>query len=77
MSRPGEVKVQHGKVANDLMMCWGDGTAKADAALLIRALTSPTHRPIDNTWAPSLIDDLKDRGYDITTLKISIEKATV
>lgn len=74
VARPGEVKIQYGKVANDLMMCWGDGTAKADAALLICALTSPQHQPFDNTWEPSLVDELKARGYDITTLRISIEK---
>lgn len=73
-ARPGQVKIQYGKVANDLMMCWGDGTAKADANLLICAVTSPKHHPFDDTWEPSLLDELRDRGYDITTLRISIEK---
>lgn len=29
---------------------------------------------MDKTWHPSLLEELEARGYDLATLKISVEK---
>ena len=76
-ARSGQIKCQWGKLADadpDLVLCWGDGTAKADANLLHHALSSKDYSPMDKTWHPSLLEELEARGYDLATLKISVEK---
>lgn len=77
--KAGQLKVSYGKLADhapDIIVASGDGTGRADRALLMHAITSPTHHPFDDTWEPSLVDELTARGYDITTLRISISKRT-
>ena len=75
--KKGQLKIGYGKLkdhAPDIVVASGEGTTRADRSLLLYAITSKTHRPLVNKWAPSLVDELIARGYDITTLKISIEK---
>ena len=76
-AKPGQLKVQYGKLPYDepdLIFAWGDGTNKADSHLLMNALHEERYHPFDKSWSPGVVDELEKRGYDITTLKISIEK---
>jgi hypothetical protein len=80
---PGQIKVKYGVREGDLFLCHGEGTAKADAALLIGAVTD---RVLDcdittryrlecaGKIGPSVLQQLEARGYDVTTLEISIRK---
>lgn len=87
MSHPtavaGQIKVKYGKREGDLFLCSGEGTSKADAALLIGAVTDMVATPdfktaynlhLQGFMAPSVLDQLEARGYDPTTLEISIRK---
>lgn len=76
-AKPGELKAQWGKLKYDrpdLCYVWGEGVPKCDASLLDYALTGKRHHPMDDSWSPGLIEELEKRGYDITTLKFSIQK---
>lgn len=78
-AKPGQLKAQWGKLpydTPDLIFCWGDGVPKCDGSLLNSALSGKRHHPFDGTWSDSLIEELEKRGYDITTLKFSIQKKT-
>lgn len=80
--KDGELRVYWGRVPHeepDIVLSWqGDRTMKRDTNLLHYAFCSkhpdPFARPIFSKMDPSLIDELKARGYDITTLKFSIQK---
>jgi hypothetical protein len=61
------------RLRGDLLYEWGDGCSKADGALMHYAF-GVDHFTIDHTWAPSLMKELYERGYDLTTLKFSIRK---
>lgn len=79
-AKPGELKAQYGKLPHDkpdLCFAWGEGVDSADARLLNDALTSKRHRPMANVWDDSLIEELEKRGYDITTLKFSVQKKAI
>lgn len=75
--RPGELRMLYarGGEARDGDMCyvWGAGVSKQDAALLNYVIGSKRYS-ISREFEPSLLDDLKNRGYDITTFKLSIRK---
>ena len=76
-AKPGELKAQWGKLAHDtadICYAWGECVSKADAHLLHNALSSEHLRHLDNKWTPSLLKELESRGYDLTTLKFSIQK---
>jgi hypothetical protein len=77
-SKPGELKVQWGKLPHDnpdICYSWGDGCSRTDGHLLHNALTSRRYYAHDLAHPePSLLDELKERGYDITTLKFYIRK---
>lgn len=75
--RDGQLKSQWGKIGDDcpdLCYAWGEGVSPADARLLDYAFTGKRYSPIHLRFDDSFIDELKARGYDITTLKFSIEK---
>lgn len=58
----------------DVVFEWkGDPSMNKDSVLLYRALTkrSPS---ISGELRPSLLDELKARGYDLSTIKFSIMK---
>ena len=57
----------------DLVADAGPGCDRADARLAIQVLGQPW-RWIDGTTDPALIDQLKKRGYDLSTLRFSIRK---
>ncbi len=45
-----------------------------DGALVFDSFTSERFRPASKIWSKSFVAELKERGYDITTLKFSIKK---
>ncbi len=76
-AREGQIKAQWGKLADcdpDIVLAWGDGASKSDAHLLHNLISSPRFIPFSNEWEKSFVKELEERGYDITTLKISVEK---
>lgn len=82
-AKPGELKVAFGSAGTgepaDIVHAWGDGVPKADTWLMHMFFGCERARPdltaLDGyTMEPSLIEQLKERGYDITTLKFSIQK---
>jgi hypothetical protein len=68
-AKPGELKFGWSKGKNDLVYAWGgDGAFRWDAALLHSIMSYPLRTE------KSLHDELIERGYDITTIKFSIQK---
>ncbi|MCB1757520.1 MAG: hypothetical protein KDJ38_18505 [Gammaproteobacteria bacterium] len=79
-ARPGQLKAQWGKLpeeAPDLVFCWGNGISRCDGSMLHSFLDGKRYNPIRKIYENSFLDELQERGYDITTLKISVEKKTV
>jgi hypothetical protein len=81
--KDGELRVYWGRAepwdSPDIVLAWqGNQMMKRDTALLHHHLCSkhpnPHKHPIFSVMEPSLIEELKARGYDITTLKFSIRK---
>jgi hypothetical protein len=61
--------------APDLIYSWGEGCSKRDGALLNWIIGSKRPPSIHGQkWEPSLIEELRDRGYDLSTLEFSIRK---
>lgn len=64
----------------DLYVVGGDGTCSPDRHLIMGAFCSEPIRMrirdgvIDHVYEKSLAEELIDRGYDITTLRFSIQK---
>lgn len=62
----------------DIYYIGGKGTSKADRALLHVVLACDRYRayalPNEPKWDKSLIKELEDRGYDITTIEFKIKK---
>jgi len=71
----GQIKMQRGKVDGDADMCifCGDNVPRCDGALVMNALCFG-HLSHDRKMLPSLIEELENRGYDMETLRFSIEK---
>jgi hypothetical protein len=69
-AKPGELLVKYGKDEfgeEDLYFCYGaNGACRADSKLLSSAFSR------DTGSGKSLLKELEDRGYDITTLKLSV-----
>lgn len=89
-AKPGELKAQYGKLPHDtpdLCYAWGEGCSSADSHLLHNVIATDRaywdlekaqrrdSYPISHD--PSLVKELERRGYDITTLKFSIQKKVV
>jgi hypothetical protein len=87
-AKPGELKAQWGKMPHDnpdLCYTWGgDGAERCDGHLLSNMLTEKRARLAIGDERPkygppiiyddSFLEELKKRGYDITTLRFSIQK---
>lgn len=75
---PGELRMFYGRLPgeyDDVIIAHGDGTSKRDAALLHFAMCC--ERPSVIPGAADhlgLIDELVERGYDLTTLEFRIRK---
>ena len=80
--KDGELRIYYGKLPHDnpdVVLAWqGDSMMKRDTALLHHFICSqhpdPHFRPIFGKMNKSLVDQLVERGYDITTLNFSIMK---
>ena len=70
----GQIKMQMGKTYGDVDMCifYGDNVPRCDRALVMNAICSDT-LTWDSKTKPSLMDELERRGYDLNTLRFSIE----
>lgn len=86
-AKPGELIMFWGKLPHDspdVCYAWGaDGANKCDGHLLNSILGSPRLRIAygeerekhgQHVWDRSLLDELKARGYDITTLRFYIKQ---
>lgn len=79
-TKDGQIIVRRGKIDGDVDMCifFGDGVPRCDRALVIDALCSKRQRTDLSTmrpvFDPSLMNELDERGYDIDTLRFSIQK---
>jgi hypothetical protein len=60
----------------DVGVTWGDGCSSRDSNLLLHAICKP-RVSIGNVMEQSVIKELQDRGYDITTMKFSIKKLPI
>lgn len=81
--KDGELRMYWGKPDPhdnpDIVLAYqGNRQMRADTALLHFALCckkpNPHKLPIFSVMEPSLIEELDERGYDLTTLKFSIMK---
>lgn len=70
------MKLQYGRVdgSNDHVIAYGEGIPRCDRALLFSLVSTKTFNPVRNVWDDSFLEELEQRGYDLTTLKISVEK---
>lgn len=83
--KDGELRVYYGKLPHDcpdIIFEWhGDASMKRDSRLLHFYFGSQQPdwhvQPLFSKMNLSLLEELKDRGYDITTLKFSIMKKTI
>ncbi len=87
--KPGQLKIQWGKLAGedeDMLYAHGGGppegnATRADGRFISFCISMP--RPRVNfdggcpQFDPSMLEELEHRGYDIKTLKFSIEKKGV
>ena len=75
-AKEGQIKLQYGRVdgVNDLVLVHGDGVPRCDRALFFSFLSSRSYSPAREEWDDSFLEELEKRGYDIKTLKISVEK---
>ena len=78
-----QIKLQKGKVDGDVDMCvfFGDDVPRCDRALVMHAFCSTRQRTdlttLKPTWDDSFIDELEKRGYDLDTLRFSIDKKAI
>lgn len=80
-AKPGELRAYYGLADGDgpdVCYAWGDGVAKADGRLLHGILSCDRMMldfpNIGHKYGPSFLKELEERGYDITTLRFSIQK---
>ena len=80
-AKDGELKAQWGKLQHDtpdLCYAWGDGCSRRDGHLLHNVLTGERFSPgLPVKSEKGLVAELEERGYDITTLKFSIQKKSL
>lgn len=80
-AKPGQLKAQWGKEdrhaeASVVYLWGGSGAAKADARVLMSALErKPLRVGFDGrvTEGASLVEELEARGYDLSTLRFTIQ----
>lgn len=76
-AKDGELKLQWGKLPHDepdVCIAWGDGASKRDGHLMFNALCGARNRFNSATQDCSVIEDLAARGYDLETIRFSIQK---
>lgn len=84
-AKPGQLKIVYGREDRysrpDVVVAWGGhGADKCDARMAMHALTEKrmtrAFPSMDIIFEPSLIEELEARGYDITTLRFTIQRHT-
>jgi hypothetical protein len=87
-AKPGQLIAYWGKTsrhdAPDVCIAWGgDGAVRADGHLLYGALCAKRIEPClrsespigsDHRFIHSFVEELERRGYDLTTLRFSVEQ---
>lgn len=71
-AKPGELKIQYGKAQHcdpDICFVWGPGVPENDVVML-RAFILANRTYNETTF----FKELEDRGYDLKTLKFSVQK---
>lgn len=79
--KAGSIKFQYGRNEGELdyMVLFGDNTPRCDRALVMQMFTSSRIR-IDPSktqgvsFEKSMVEELESRGYDMSTLRFSIDK---
>ncbi len=69
IAKSNEIKVGFDKPRSDVSYAWGEGCNKADALVLKEALFH-----LKDSNGKTVVEQLKERGFDIETLKLSIKK---
>lgn len=81
--KPGELHVYYGRLDGDdpdVIFSNGAGVHRCDRALLYcvfsgeRMVLDTSQGYLGHTFDPSFVDELKKRGYDISTIRFSIRK---
>ena len=75
----GQIKMQRGKLPHedpDMYIFYGDDTPRCDRALVINTFCFGVYDVAKNKLNPSFIEELELRGYDLETLRFSIERLT-
>jgi hypothetical protein len=76
-AKQGQIKIQWGKLKDcdpDLILCNGEDAGRADVRLLYYAVEAKTYNRLTEKYEVGCLEELERRGYDLKTLKISIEK---
>jgi hypothetical protein len=78
-AKPGELLARWGRADGegpDVCFAWGDWCEKGDSFLLWAMLSGPRYRPTMDGFRGEqpFIEELKALGYDITTLRFSVQK---
>lgn len=69
VATPNQIKVGFNKSAQDTAYAWGEECDKTDVLVLKEALFH-----LKDSQGKTAIDQLKERGFNIETLKLSIQK---
>lgn len=86
-AKPGQIRLGWSSREQDIVFAWGGGngefkyggSTKSDAGLIMYMLQTK-YGPLVNKATgdhPTFLEELEARGYDLSTLKISIEKKKV
>ena len=74
----GQLKMAWGKLRGrepDICYLWGEGVEKFDAHLLHGVMMKRYPDAFDESkLLPNFLEELENRGYDIKTIKFSIQK---
>lgn len=72
--KEGQIVFQRGKIDGDIDMCvFWNGVPRCDKSLVMYYMASENIN-FSGGCMKSFIQELEDRGYDLDTLKFSIEK---
>jgi len=73
----GQIKMQRGRIDDDgpdMCIFYGDNTPRGDRNLVMNTFCFNEYDFLNKKSQPSFIKELELRGYDLDTLKFSIEK---
>lgn len=87
-AKPGQLLVYYGKADGDgpdVCFAWGEGCNRRDGAMLHYHLSGKRQREVYGAeqvknggrpvvFDPSFLEELDARGYDLTTIKFSVQK---